>query len=455
MNPRITICGWIRITDANADTVLYSNSPNLTVLLRIVNHRYQAELSFAGKKVILGDENGIFEIDPQKPGFDFLILTYDGSQIKFGINDRFVACLNRDERIIMPLFPLTVVTNIIYSFKGILDEFRIYNRNFTDEEIFYLRSGTYTTNPNMVTDSVTNIGTHTATVLGRINFLNGRNILQFGVCFGLSPEPDTTNLQLVDNLIYNDTLIHIMVTGLVPNTTYYVRMIAISTYVITYCNVLSFTTLPEPASIQTSDVMAFSNDIFEMPVIANNLQPDEQVLTFHFDCSYDVQKLEFQGYSREGTLSENGNLEVDQLPDKLSFTWAGISKLQSPGKMIDLKFKALEAGSTVPVLTNCIFNSDTIRNIVNGMITIEGQPTGISDPSGTSIEMYPNPANTVLYFRNLSGEAKITIYDLQGRVLLSKTITDNRIDLGVLDYGIYSVRIRDAKSAIIRKLIKQ
>ena len=49
------------------------------------------------------------------------------------------------------------------------------------------------------------------------------------------------------------------------------------------------------ASIQTPDILMFSNDIFEMPVIANNLQLDQKVLSFHFDCLYDIQKLEFRG----------------------------------------------------------------------------------------------------------------------------------------------------------------
>jgi hypothetical protein len=84
-----------------------------------------------------------------------------------------------------------------------------------------------------------------------------------------------------------------------------------------------------------------------------------------------------------------------------------------------------------------------------------GVPTGIAGYSGSSIEMFPNPANTMLYFRNLTGVASITIIDLQGRELISGTITDGQVDISNLENGIYSVRIEDASHTLIRKLIKQ
>jgi hypothetical protein len=100
--------------------------------------------------------------------------------------------------------------------------------------------------------------------------------------------------------------------------------------------------------------------------------------------------------------------------------------------------------------------ADSITNVRNGTITIsEGLPTGISDPSGNSVEIYPNPANTFLYFRNVTDPAKILIYDLQGRVMISGTFTGSPFDISELDNGMYMIRIETDDYEIIRKLIKQ
>ena len=125
MDTRLTICGWVKITDANADTVLFSNSKSLKIVLRIVNHRYLAELSFGGKQIILSDENGAFEIDPQQPEFDFLAFSYDGIQLKFRINDQVVDSRNINNILLQALFPYTFCGDIRYLFHGVLDEFRI------------------------------------------------------------------------------------------------------------------------------------------------------------------------------------------------------------------------------------------------------------------------------------------------------------------------------------------
>jgi hypothetical protein len=84
-----------------------------------------------------------------------------------------------------------------------------------------------------------------------------------------------------------------------------------------------------------------------------------------------------------------------------------------------------------------------------------GAPTETVDPLSSNIEMYPNPANTILYFRNLPGETFISIYDMQGRKVTTGIIEDNRVDISNLDYGLYTVHINVNKNITILKLVKQ
>ena len=253
-DPVMTLCSWIRISDENTDTVFLSKSSLFRIMLRIVNLRYQVELSIGGKQVILRDENGAFEIDPQNPRFDFLMLSYDGTQIKFRINDQDIAYKNIDGTILKLLFPLTMNNDIIYSFHGLLDEIRIYNRLLSDTERHYLMTDTYKTTPAVTTDSVTYIGKNMATIHGTVRFEEGKDLYKFGICWGTSPNPDTANLQLLNYLILNDTVTQITLTGLLPNTTYYVRMIAMKESGISYYNELNFTTLPDIIYGSVTDV---------------------------------------------------------------------------------------------------------------------------------------------------------------------------------------------------------
>ena len=386
------------------------------------------------------------------------------------------------------------------------------------------------------------------------------------------------------------------------------------------------------------DTNTIKNTIFEIPVYVYNL-PANEVLSYQFNLNYNGDTIQFQNFSVEGTLSSNGSIEVNPLENKLSVAWAGQTPLNDSGKILKLRFKALESGSTVLVLTNCLINTDTVRNVENGTITINpgfgdvdgngniqaydaaltlqysvgldplpdsdplpwedwriavanvdgqdgilaydaslilqytvglinsfpfqtykkstyipqadvtvsiedgamvfrtlgqlyglnvtfkenteffgapqvlntntllatnisssvysvgaatayspaeneillriplinatiqpvninlkinnrdkqivlGIPTGIDAPMGKSIEMYPNPAKTILYFKNLTGETTISIYDSQGRKILIRKISDNQVDIGNMDNGLYTIHIEDSKKIIIRKLIK-
>jgi len=72
----------------------------------------------------------------------------------------------------------------------------------------------------------------------------------------------------------------------------------------------------------------------------------------------------------------------------------------------------------------------------------------ISPKNGSGIQIYPNPAENILniYTANIQNkELEISIYDVNGRVLLSSKFLGNKatIDVSPLESGIYFIRIKN------------
>jgi len=69
------------------------------------------------------------------------------------------------------------------------------------------------------------------------------------------------------------------------------------------------------------------------------------------------------------------------------------------------------------------------------------QPNGISDVTREKkLAVYPNPAKEALYLKNAEGQAYL-ITDIAGRVLLQGSMRGRSIDVGMLNSGLYLLRI--------------
>ncbi|MCD4793327.1 MAG: T9SS type A sorting domain-containing protein [Bacteroidales bacterium] len=90
----------------------------------------------------------------------------------------------------------------------------------------------------------------------------------------------------------------------------------------------------------------------------------------------------------------------------------------------------------------------------NAPITITNT-TVISDLSETNNLIYPNPANSILYFNNLSNNATISIYDISGKLLINSKVANNQVNINKLANGIYIVKINDSYIIRTTKFVKQ
>jgi hypothetical protein len=96
----------------------------------------------------------------------------------------------------------------------------------------------------VTTDPVTSVGVNTATSGGSVTAMGTTNVTTRGVCWGTNPNPTildfkTTNGSGVGAFISN-------ITGLAPNTTYYLRAYATNSIGTAYGNEITFSSLPPP-----------------------------------------------------------------------------------------------------------------------------------------------------------------------------------------------------------------
>jgi len=73
----------------------------------------------------------------------------------------------------------------------------------------------------------------------------------------------------------------------------------------------------------------------------------------------------------------------------------------------------------------------------------------------SDVVLFPNPASSKLTIKGIKGKAHITIFDICGKVMMSKELTRNTIDISSLKKGSYIVNITTATENINRKIIKE
>lgn len=105
--------------------------------------------------------------------------------------------------------------------------------------------------PAVTTANVSGITSAGAQSGGEISSAGGGTLTAKGVCWGTNPTPTTADNKTADTSSANTFISHI--TGLTPNTTYYVRAYATNSAGTGYGSEKTFTTTAPPAPISDSD----------------------------------------------------------------------------------------------------------------------------------------------------------------------------------------------------------
>jgi hypothetical protein len=72
-----------------------------------------------------------------------------------------------------------------------------------------------------------------------------------------------------------------------------------------------------------------------------------------------------------------------------------------------------------------------------------------------NITIHPNPAANILYIDGLANTATAEVYDISGKLLLSKQLNENQIDISSLAKGLYFIKLSTAEGSVVRKFVKE
>jgi hypothetical protein len=124
----------------------------------------------------------------------------------------------------------------------------------------------------------------------------------------------------------------------------------------------------------------------------------------------------------------------------------------SNNKTITLTSQVNPTATTRTAIITVSFNSSNSKTIT---ITQDARTTSINEIDNEIISIYPNPAYTTLFISNIDKRAIISIYDLQGKMIINKVLIDSQVDITDLSRGVYILQINCNNKIITKKLIKQ
>jgi len=176
------------------------------------------------------------------------------------------------------------------------------------------------------------------------------------------------------------------------------------------------------------------------------------------DSNLDLKTFQVINYSHYNTSLLNGNL--------LTFNFPNINLPDSTGNFngsqgyvqYRIKPKAnLPAGTQIKNTANIYFdfNAAVITNTtINNFLT----PNSIKEISSQEFSVYPNPSEnefTLRFSKNSSG-AKISVFSIDGNLLLEKVSQSNTeiINTSGFAKGIYILKVESNQQVITKKLIK-
>lgn len=155
-----------------------------------------------------------------------------------------------------------------------------------------------------------------------------------------------------------------------------------------------------------------------------------------------LSQIGFKGRSFRGTIDELGIWNR-------ALTGADVTSLYNNGKGLSYPFSAL--GNTAT--TQSLAGDDV--NALAELANPDKSLTKSTDPVPDDF-FYPNPARDNLFFNDIRDtRARVSIYDMHGRLVFTQQITEHSVDISSLAKGIYLVKLEDNGRTLMRKLMKE
>jgi len=150
------------------------------------------------------------------------------------------------------------------------------------------------------------------------------------------------------------------------------------------------------------------------------------------------------------------SLKITSLPDwsaSSDQTWLTVSSNSGIGDATIILTAAANPGTASRTATITVTGIGVATHTIT--VTQNGITTGLSTISEKEFVIYPNPASTVLCFNSKAENVKISIFDLNGKLVLNKQMNSNQINISDLPKGFYAIRIENSRGIVTKKFVKQ
>ena len=340
--------------------------------------------------------------------------------------DNYNSILNSWSQLTLKNNVVLNATNCFYSGTAVANKQKIINDfNWTITD-----AGPVPT-PIVTTQEANEITSVSATGNGTITHLGTTNPSQYGVCWSTGTNPDINDFKTEEGTVSATGSFSSIMTGLSPNTEYFVRAYATNSSGTSYGNEVSFTT-STTASVPTdslvSDIALISGD--------NN-------------CYNAYNQITVAGNETTVTINEGANAEFI----------AGVSIKFMPG------FHAVEGSYVNAHITTdesfCVTAAAPIVYAQSQPIQIKSAPILPANEtiSEKSILVYPNPNNGAfsIDLNNFDSEVKLMVFNATGQLVFNSSTLNkiNPINLTHSQRGIYFVRVINNNEQFTQKIIIQ
>jgi len=147
------------------------------------------------------------------------------------------------------------------------------------------------------------------------------------------------------------------------------------------------------------------------------------------------------------SITSNANWTISS-----SEAWLSLSKTSGLGN----ENLSIAASPNVSSIIRTATVTIKVAGLADKTISVtQDGTTGITNVAEQRVLVYPNPVRDVLYFDENLANCKISVIESKGTVVLSKQISDGKIDLSGLPTGHYIVRIIDKAGVVTKSIIKE